>query len=130
MANEQDKLVGPVPSRIVNTASLTLTPHEGKIAEFNVAAWLQLPGLATLPVSLVVTYRDGEQRRVSTVDHGKLNAQGKILLTGVARLPVRVKIEEMQVRLKCAVPVHGLIVEELFVQAVEPARGDSRHALA
>lgn len=100
------------------------------MAEFNVAAWLQLPGLANLPVSLLVSYRDGETRREVMVDHGKVNAHGKILLSGIARLPARQRIEDMQVRLKSAVPCQSLQVEELFVQAVEQTVSDSRQAMA
>lgn len=130
MSQAQDKLIGSVPSRIVDVARLQVTPYEGRVAEYNVAAWLQLPGLANLPVSLLVSYRDGEKRREVNVDHGKVNAQGKILLSGIARMPVRQKIEDMQVRLRSAVPAQSLVVEEFFVQAVELASSESRQAMA
>ena len=130
MSQALDKLIGTVPSRIVEDARLQLTPYEGRVAEFNVATWLQLPGLANLPVSLLVSYRDGDKRREVSVDHGKVNAHGKILLSGIARMPVRQKIEEMQVRLRSAVPAQSLIVEEFFVQAVELANSESRQAMA
>jgi len=90
----------------------------------------QLPGLANLPVSLLISYRDGGNLREVMVDHGKVNQHSKILLSGVARLPVKQKIEDMQVRLRSAVSANSLIVEELFVQAVELAQADSRQALA
>jgi hypothetical protein len=130
MTQAQDKLVGSVPSAIINSARLQLSTYEGRVAEFNVATWLQLPGLANLPVSLLVSYRDGEKRREVMIDHGKVNAHGKILLSGIARLPVRQKIEEMQVRLRSAVATPTLVVEELFVQAVEVAQGAPRQATA
>ncbi|MFY1021473.1 hypothetical protein [Ectopseudomonas khazarica] len=130
MSQAQDKLIGSVPSRIVDVARLVVTPYEGRVAEYNVATWLQLPGLANLPVSLLVSYRDGDKRREVNVDHGKVNAQGKILLSGIARMPVRQKIEDMQVRLRSAVPAQSLVVEEFFVQAVEQASSESRQALA
>ena len=130
MSQAPDKLIGSVPSRIVEDARLQLTPYEGRVAEFNVAPWLQLPGLANLPVSLLVSYRDGDKRREISVDHGKVNAHGKILLSGIARMPVRQKIEDMQVRLRSAVPAQSLIVEEFFVQAVELANSESRQAMA
>ncbi|MDR8017339.1 hypothetical protein [Ectopseudomonas guguanensis] len=130
MSQAPDKLIGSVPSRIVEDARLQLTPYEGRVAEFNVATWLQLPGLANLPVSLLVSYRDGDKRREVSVDHGKVNAHGKILLSGIARMPVRQKIEDMQVRLRSAVPAQSLIVEEFFVQAVELANSESRQAMA
>lgn len=130
MSQAQDKLIGSVPSRIVDAARLLVTPYEGRVAEYNVAAWLQLPGLANLPVSLVVSYRDGDKRREVNVDYGKVNAHGKILLSGIARLPVRQRIEDMQVRLRSAVPAQSLVVEEFFVQAVELANNENRQAMA
>jgi len=130
MSQAQDKLIGSVPSRIVDVAHLLVTPYEGRVAEYNVATWLQLPGLANLPVSLLVSYRDGDKRREVNVDHGKVNAHGKILLSGVARMPVRLKIEDMQVRLRSAEPAQSLVVEEFFVQAVELANSESRQAMA
>jgi hypothetical protein len=130
MSQAQDKLIGSVPSRIVDVARLQVTPYEGRVAEYNVAAWLQMPGLANLPVSLLVSYRDGDKRREVNVDHGKVSAQGKILLSGIARMPVKQKIEDMQVRLRSAVPAQSLVVEEFFVQAVELASSESRQAMA
>ncbi len=130
MTQATDKLVGPVPSSIVNNARTGVTPYEGRVAEFNVAAWLQVPGLANLPVSLLVSYSDGGQRREVAVDHGKVNIHNKVMLSGIARLPVKQKIEDMQVRLRSAVPVQALIVEELFVQAVEQANSSAQQALA
>ena len=130
MTQALDKLAGPVPAAIVNLARLQVTPYEGRVAEFNVAAWLHLPGLANLPVSLLISYRDGGNLREVMVDHGKVNQHSKILLSGVARLPVKQKIEDMQVRLRSAVSASSLIVEELFLQAVELAQADSRQALA
>lgn len=130
MSHVQDKLIGSVPSRIVDVARLLVTPYEGRVAEYNVATWLQLPGLANLPVSLLISYRDGDKRREVSVDHGKVNAHGKILLSGIARMPVRQKIEDMQVRLRSAVPAQSLVVEEFFVQAVELANSESLQAMA
>lgn len=130
MTQAHDKLIGPVPSAIVSLARLQVTRYEGRVAEFNVAAWLQLPGLASLPVSLLISYRDGTTRREVMVDHGKVSQHNKILLSGVARLPVKLKIEEMQVRLRSAVVPQTLVVEELFVQAIELAQSTSRQATA
>lgn len=130
MSQAHDKLIGPVPSRIVDVARLIVTPYEGRVAEYNIAVWLQLPGLANLPVSLLISYRDGDKRREVPVDHGKVSSHNKILLSGVARLPVKQKIEDMQVRLRSALPAPSLVVEELFVQAVELAAAGSRQALA
>ncbi|UVE16609.1 hypothetical protein NVV93_13480 [Pseudomonas sp. LS44] len=130
MTQAHDKLIGSVPSRISDAARLIVTPYEGRVAEYNVASWLHLPGLANLPVSLLVCYQDGEVRREVSVDHGKVNANDKILLSGIARLPVKQKIKDMQVLLRSAVSVRSLVVDELFVQAVEQAVGETRQALA
>ena len=130
MSQANDKLIGPVPSSIVNSARSSVTPYEGRVAEYNVAVWLHLPGLATLPVSLMVRYRDGNQQREVAVDHGKVNGHNKVMLSGIARLPMKSKIEDMQVRLRSAVPAQTLIVEELFVQAVELLENANRQAMA
>ncbi|MDA8486085.1 hypothetical protein NNO07_23735 [Pseudomonas resinovorans] len=127
---QHDSLIGPVPARVVEVARSTLTAFDGRVADFNVAAWLHLPGMTDLPVSLMVVYMDGSQRREVAVDHGRLNPKGKILLSGVARLPFKQKIEQMQVRLRSAVPIMGLLVEELFVQAVELAEPANRQVRA
>lgn len=128
--NVHDKLIGSVPARIVDVARSQLTAYEGRVADYNIATWLQLPGQANLPVSLLVSYRDGERRREVEVDHGKVNAQGKILLSGIARVPFKQRIEDMQVRLRSAVPAATLVVEEFFVQAVELSSSENRQALA
>ena len=64
------------------------------------------------------------------MEHGKVNSHGKVMLSGVARLPHKQKIEDMQIRLRSAVPAQTLIVEELFVQAVEIQDSASRQAMA
>lgn len=130
MNHPHDSLIGNVPAAIVSLARFQVTPYEGRVAEFNIATWLHLPGLANLPVSLVISFQDGSVKREVVIDHGKVNAHGKILLSSVARLPVKQKIEQMQVRLRSAVAVSGLVVEELFVQAVEPPQIDTHQALA
>lgn len=96
-----------------------LTAHEGLVADYNIAAWLHLPDACDLLVSLVVSYLDGGRQREVAVDHGRIDRQQRILLSGIARLPVRQKVENMQVRLKSATAFSRLVVEEFFVQAVE-----------
>lgn len=99
MPQAHDKLIGTVPMRIVEQATIALTTYDGRVAEFNVASWLQLLGHAGLAVSLIATYRDGQQQREAAVDHGRTDGVGKILLSGVARLLVRHKIEDLQLHL-------------------------------
>ncbi|MBT8767609.1 hypothetical protein [Metapseudomonas boanensis] len=119
MSKNQDTLIAPICDSIITSARASLTTYDGRVTEFNVAAWLQAPGLSSFPVSLLVRYSDGGAQREVFVDHGKLNAKGKILLAGIARLPFKKKIEAMKIHLRSAVPIKGLLVDELFVQAVE-----------
>ncbi len=112
MSQLHDKLIGTVPSRIVEQAAIALTTYDGRVAEFNVAAWLQLQSHAGLMVSLVAKYRDGHQQREAIIDHGRTDGVGKILLSGVARLPVRYKIEELQIHLRPAAKVAAITVED------------------
>lgn len=130
MSKAHDTLIGHVPPRIIDSARQQVTPFEGRVSEFNVAAWLQVPGLANLPVSLMVSYRDGEAKREVSVDHGKVNNVGKVLLSGIARMPVKTRIEGVQVRLHSAVPTRALVVEELFVQPVDMLPVEEKQAFA
>lgn len=120
MPNAHDTLIGQVPTHLIQSAHLQLTDYDGRVAEFNIAAWLHLPGQAGSLVSLQVRYRDGEQIRSVNLDHAKVGAQDRLLLSGIARLPVAQRIEDMQIRLRSAQPQVEVKVEELFVQAVEP----------
>lgn len=126
MSQLHDKLIGTVPSRIVEQAAIALTTYDGRVAEFNVASWLQLQGHAGLMVSLVAKYRDGQQQREAIIDHGRTDGAGKILLSGVARLPVRHKIEELQIHLRPAATVAAITVEELFAHPVEPVAAEMK----
>ncbi|XXF10246.1 hypothetical protein M1D96_15510 [Pseudomonas sp. D1-3] len=127
MPNAHDTLIGQVPAHLIQSAHLQLTDYDGRVAEFNVAAWLHLPGQAGSLVSLQVRYRDGEQIRSINLDHAKVGAQDRILLSGIARLPVTQRIEEMQIRLRSAQALGGEVkIEELFVQAVEPTIAQAR----
>jgi hypothetical protein len=129
MPTSNDRLIGPVPAQVISLARTVLTPYDGRVAEFNIAAWLQLKGLENLPVSLMLRYLDGEQQREVAVEHSKVGAQGKVLLSGIARLTVKHNLQNVQVFLRTAVPAQSMLVEELFVQAVEQAQSDKRHAL-
>lgn len=77
-------------------------------------------------MTLLVTYRDGEKLREVAVDHGTVNAQSRILLSGVARLAFGQRIEDMQVKLRTAINLSRLVVEELFVQPVEQQESAAR----
>jgi len=129
MPTSNDRLIGPVPAQVISLARTVVTPYDGRVAEFNIAAWLQLKGLENLPVSLMLRYLDGEQQREVAVEHSKVGAQGKVLLSGIARLPIKHNLQNLQVFLRTAVPAQSMLVEELFVQAVEQAQSDKRHAL-
>lgn len=126
MPNAHDTLIGQVPAHLIQSAHLQLTDYDGRVAEFNVAAWLHLPGQAGSLVSLQVRYRDGDQLRSINLDHAKVGVQGRILLSGIARLPVTQRIEDMQIRLRSAQSQVEVKVEELFVQAAEPTIAQTR----
>lgn len=126
MPNVHDTLIGQVPAHLIQSAHLQLTDYDGRVAEFNVAAWLHLPGQAGSLVSLQVRYRDGDQLRSINLDHAKVGVQDRILLSGIARLPVTQRIEDMQIRLRSAQAQIELKVEELFVQAAEPTIAQTR----
>lgn len=126
MPNVHDTLIGQVPAHLIQSAHLQLTDYDGRVAEFNVAAWLHLPGQAGSLVSLQVRYRDGDQLRSINLDHAKVGVQDRILLSGIARLPVTQRIEDMQIRLRSAQAQIELKVEELFVQAAEPTIAKTR----
>lgn len=126
MPNAHDTLIGQVPAHLIQSAHLQLTDYDGRVAEFNVAAWLHLPGQAGSLVSLQVRYHDGDQLRSINLDHAKVGVQGRILLSGIARLPVTQRIEDMQIRLRSAQSQVEVKVEELFVQAAEPTIAQTR----
>jgi len=116
MNQAHEQLIGPVPSQLTSKAASRRGP--GSHAEFNLAVWLHLPGLAELPASLVVRYLDGGQPREAQVDHGRLNGQGRILLSGVAHLPYRNTPSEVRLYLRSALPLRAPIVEECFIEPV------------
>lgn len=77
MSQLHDKLIGTVPSRIVEQAAIALTTYDGRVAEFNVASWLQLQGHAGLMVSLVAKYRDGQQQQKRSLITAAPTAQAR-----------------------------------------------------
>ena len=96
--------------------------HNGnRVVELEVAAWLHLPGLSHLPVSLMVSYLDGDQPREVPVDHGRIDPQQRILLSGVARLPLQKALEGVELRLRCAVIPQSIKIEDIFVQPIVSA---------
>lgn len=121
-----DQLVSKVPSHIVASARPANAVNGGRLADYNVAAWLHLPGVADLPVTLLISYRDGERTREVIVDHGTVNAQSRILLSGVARLPFSQRIEDAQIKVRAAVALSRVIAEEIFMQAVEQQQSTAR----
>ncbi|PWU28705.1 hypothetical protein DK254_23145 [Pseudomonas sp. RW407] len=121
-----DQIVSRVPEHIVANARPLGMGNGGRACDYNVAAWLQVPGMAQLPVTLLACYGDGERQHEVVIDHGTLNASGRILLSGIARLTYRYRIDNLQIRLRSAVGLSRLTVEELFVQAVEQIASDQR----
>ena len=118
MSAHPDQLLHTLSERQLAAAQARHAAQSGRLVELEVAAWLHLPGLSDLPVSLLVSYRDGEHLREVTVDHGRIDCRQRILLSGVARLPIERSLHDVELRLRSAVPPAGLRVEELFVQPV------------
>jgi hypothetical protein len=130
MPTANDRLIGSMPSQIINSARSINTAYDGRMVELNVAAWLQLAGLESLPVSLMASYMDGPQHREVAVEHGRVGAKGKVLLSGIARMGIKQNLQQVQIFLRSAVPAQSMLVEELFVQAVEQISSNSRQVSA
>ncbi|SDS76171.1 hypothetical protein [Pseudomonas oryzae] len=120
MFSNQDQLLHALTPPQLAAARPQNTALDGRMVELEVAAWLHLPGLSDLPVSLLVSYRDGDQQREVSVDHGRIDPQQRILLSGVARLPVKQKLEGVELRLRSAVAPQTIKVEDIFVQPINP----------
>lgn len=118
MLPNQDRLLHTLTDRQLAAAHPRSTALDGRLVELEVAAWLHLPGLSDLPVSLLVSYLDGDQQREVSVDHGRIDPQQRILLSGVARLPLKRKLANVELRLRSALIPQSVRVEEIFVQPV------------
>ncbi|MCQ4346895.1 hypothetical protein NGA35_05525 [Pseudomonas stutzeri] len=120
MLSHHDQLLHTLTARQLAAARRQGSERNGRVVELEVAAWLHLPGLSDLPVSLLVSYRDGDQQREVPVDHGRIDPRQRILLSGVARLPVQQQLEGVELRLRSAVAAPNLRVEDIFVQPIVP----------
>ncbi|WP_152222749.1 hypothetical protein [Pseudomonas sp. SCB32] len=110
--------IGPVPAHLVREAVPKKTGL-GWVVEFNVATWLNLAVRDETPIILKVTYQDGERTREVRLDKSKVIGGQRILLCGIASLGINQKLESMSLSLETHSPIQSLLVEELFVQAVE-----------
>lgn len=119
MLSHHDQLLHTLSAPQLEALDGTASPGR-RVVELEVATWLHLPGLPDLPVSLLVSYRDGEQAHEVAVDHGRIDPQQRILLSGVARLPLQARLGGVELRLRSAVPPRGLKVEDVFVQPISP----------
>ncbi len=120
MLSNHDQLLHALSTPQLDAARKHNGNRGNRVVELEVAAWLHLPGLSNLPVSLMVSYLDGDQSREVPVDHGRIDPQQRILLSGVARLPLQKALESVELRLRCAVAPHSIKVEDIFVQPIEP----------
>ncbi|MBV2131531.1 hypothetical protein KRX52_01820 [Pseudomonas sp. MAP12] len=118
MLPNQDRLLHALTAPQLAAARPRSTALDGRLVELEVAAWLHLPGLSDLPVSLLVSYLDGDQEREVSVDHGRIDPQQRILLSGVARLPLKQSLSRVELRLRSAFAPQSLKIEEIFVQPV------------
>jgi hypothetical protein len=57
----------------------------------------KIAGLESLPVSLMASYMDGPQHREVAVEHGRVGAKGKVLLSGIARLGIKQNLQQVQI---------------------------------
>lgn len=110
--------LGPVPAHLVREAVAKKTGL-GWVVEFNIATWLNLSVRDETPIILKVTYLDGEKVREARVDKTQVFGGQRILLCGIARLGVNQKLESMSLSVETQAPIQSMLVEELFVQAVE-----------
>ncbi|MCM2330701.1 MAG: hypothetical protein NDI70_05315 [Pseudomonas sagittaria] len=119
MLSQHDQLLHALSAPQLDAVRRHNGNRGNRVVELEVAAWLHLPGLSNLPVSLMVSYLDGDQPREVPVDHGRIDAQQRILLSGVARLPLQKALEGVELRLRCAVVPQSIKVEDIFVQPIE-----------
>lgn len=119
MLSNQDQLLHALTAPQLAAAQPRVTALDGRMVELEVAAWLHLPGLSDLPVSLLVSYRDGNQQREVSVDHGRIDPRQRILLSGVARLPVKQNLAGVELRLRSAVPPQSIKIEDIFIQPID-----------
>ncbi|PWU25932.1 hypothetical protein DK254_25260 [Pseudomonas sp. RW407] len=119
------KFIGHVPRHLIQQA-VPKKVGRGWRADFNVAVWLHLALADELRVTLKVSYQDGETVREQLIDRGRPGFNQRILLCGIARLEYNQAIESMSLSLLSDEPIQTLMVDELFVQAVELQRDGER----
>lgn len=127
MISHHDQLLHTLSTPQLDAARKHGGNRGSRVVELEVAAWLHLPGLTDLPASLIVSYRDGDQSREVAVDHGRIDPQQRILLSGVARLPLQKALDGVELRLRCAVAPQSIKVEDVFVHPIEPVPSRQLH---
>ncbi|MEG7361000.1 hypothetical protein [Pseudomonas citronellolis] len=120
------RLISHVPRHLIQQA-VAKKVGRGWRADFNVAVWLHLATAGDAQVTLKVSYQDGETVREQLIDRGRVGFNQRILLCGIARLEYNQAIESMSLSLLCEEPIQTLMVDELFVQAVELQRDGERN---
>lgn len=119
MLSQHDQLLHTLTAPQLAAARRHGSARDSRVVELEIAAWLHLPGLSDLPVSLLVSYRDGDQQCEVPIDHGRIDPRQRILLSGVARLPVQQRLDGVELRLRSAVAPRSLRIEDIFVQPVD-----------
>lgn len=102
--------------QVVTTSQHSTSNGSERIASLNVAAWLRIPGASNDAVALTIAYVDGGQQYEIAVDEGRVNSQQDILLSGIAHLPIRRRLEQVELRLRSHGSYSRVQVEEIFVQ--------------
>jgi hypothetical protein len=120
------KLIDQVPSHLIRQA-VPKRVGRGWRADFNIAVWLHLIASGDPQVTLKVSYQDGDVLREQLIDRGRTGLNQRILLCGIARLEYNNGIDAMSLSLLSQEPIQTLMIDELFVQAVDRARIDERN---
>lgn len=96
-----DKVLQSLDARqLAATSNLAADYGNHRIASLNIAAWVSVADASELPVTLTVSYRDGGQYHEVAVDRGCAGHSRDLLLSGVAHLPIRRKLEHVELHLR------------------------------
>lgn len=112
-----DKILQSLDARqLAATSSLAADCGNHRIASLNIAAWVSVADASEMPVTLSVSYRDGGQYHEVAVDRGCAGFNRDVLLSGVAHLPIRRKLEQVELRLRSQETPCRIQIQDIFVQ--------------
>lgn len=122
--NENDKEIGPesyvllseVPEEYYDHGPMR-NPSLRWHLQFNVAAWIQLDRPSTLPITLVIVYRDAVKLREVEVECSN-STQTSIMLSGIATLPAIGELSQMSIEVKGVDESISVMIDELYIQKI------------